>query len=53
MNYLGMKVIFPSNFKAKLANNVTMKYLGVICDIEVRVCGVEVVVDAYIRPSKG
>ena len=53
MNQLGLEVSGPSTYKAKLANNVTVKCLGVVHDVKVKVCGVEVANDMYVMPSKG
>ena len=54
MNQLGLEVSGPSTYKkAKLANNVTVKCLGVIHDVKVKVCGIEVANDMYVMPSKG
>ena len=53
MNQLGLKVSGPSTYKAKLANNVIVNCLGVIHDVKVKVCGVEVANDMYVMPSKG
>ncbi len=53
MNQLGLEVSGPSTFREKLANNVTVKCLGVIHDVKVKVCGIEVAVDTYVMPSKG
>ena len=53
MNQLGQEVSGPSTYVEKLANNVTVKFLGVIHDVKVRVCGVEEANDMYVMPSKG
>ena len=52
-NQLGMEVSGPSTYRAKLANNVTVKCVGVINDVKIKVCGAKVAVDVYIMPSKG
>ena len=53
MSYLGQEVSGPFTFKYGLANNVTIKCLWVIQDVEVRVFEVEVAMYAYVMPSKG
>ena len=53
MHRLGLKVDGPSAFKAKMANNATVRCLGVINNVRIKVCGVEVEVDMYVMPSKG
>ena len=53
MHRLGLEVSGPSAFKAKLANNVKVKCAGVIHDLKVKVCGVEVAIDVYVMPAKG
>ena len=53
INQPGMEVSGPSTYRAKLANNVTVKCVGVINDVKVKVCGVEVAVDVHVMPSKG
>ena len=53
MNQLGMEVSGPSTCRAKLANNITIKCVGVINDVKIKVCGVEVAVDVQVMPSKG
>ena len=53
MNQLGLEVSGPSTYKEKPANNVTVKCLGIIHDVKIRVCGIEVANDMYVMPSKG
>lgn len=53
MHHLGMDVDGTSTFKAKLANNVMVKCVGVINNVKIKVCGVEVDVDMYVMPSRG
>ena len=53
MNQLGLEVSGPSIYKAKLANNVIVKCIGVMHDVKVKVCGVEVASNMYVMPSKG
>ena len=53
MHHLGLEVHGKSMFKAKMANNVSVKYVGVYKGIEVIVCGIKVAVDMYVIPAKG
>ena len=50
---IGIEVSGPSTFRAKLVNNVTVKCLGVINDVKIKVCEIEVAIDTYVLPSKG
>ena len=43
----------PSTYRAKLANNVTVKCVGVINDVKIKFCRVEVAIYVYVMPSKG
>ena len=53
MHRLGLEVSGSSDFKAKMANNVSVKCLGVINNVKISVCGVQVAVDMYVMPTKG
>lgn len=53
MQRLGLKVDTPSLYKAKLANNSTVKCVGVIKGVKVNVCGLEAEVDMHVMPTKG
>ena len=53
MHHLGLEVHGKSEFKAKMANNVSVKCVGVYRVIKVTVCGIKVVVDMYVIPAKG
>ena len=53
MHHLGLEVHGKSEFKAKMANNVSVKCVGVYKAIKVNVCGIKVAVDMYIIPAKG
>ena len=53
MHHLGLEVHGKSQFKAKMANNVSVKCVGVCKGIKVTVCGIKVVVDMYVIPTKG
>ncbi|MCO5572988.1 hypothetical protein L7F22_026750 [Adiantum nelumboides] len=48
MHKLGLEVSGPSEFKAKMANNVSIKFVGVVT-----VCGIQVDVEMYVLPTKG
>ena len=53
MHHLGLEVHGKSEFKAKMANNVSIKCVGVCKGIKVIVCGIKVAVDMYVIPAKG
>ena len=53
MHHLGLEVHGKSKFKAKMANNVLVKCVGVCRSIKVTVCGIKVAVDMYVIPAKG
>ena len=53
MHHLGLEVHGKSEFKAKMANNVSVKCVGVCKGIKVTVCGIKVAVDMYVIPAKG
>ena len=53
IHHLGLKVHGKSEFKAKMANNVSVKCVGVCKEIKVTVCGIKVAVDMYVIPAKG
>ena len=53
MHHLGLEVHGKSEFKAKMANNVSIKCVGVCKGGKVTVCGVKVAVDMYVIPTKG
>lgn len=53
MYKLGLEVSGPSAYKAKLANNSSVKCLGVIKGVRVTICGIEVEVNMYVIPSRG
>ena len=44
---LGMEVSVLSTCREKLANNVTVKCVGVINDVQIKACGVEVALNFY------
>ena len=53
MNQLGLEVHGKSEFKAKMANNVSVKCVGVCKKVKITVCGIKVAVDMYVIPAKG
>ena len=53
MHRLGSEVSGPLAFKAKMANNVSVKCVGVVRNVKVTICGVQVGVDMYVLPAKG
>ena len=50
---LRLDVDTPSQFRVTLENNASIKCLGVIKDLKVKVCDIEVEVDMYVIRSKG
>ncbi|MCO5587232.1 hypothetical protein L7F22_041179 [Adiantum nelumboides] len=52
-NRLGLKISAPAPYKAKMANNVKVKCLGIVNGVKMKVCKVEVKVDVYVMPTKG
>ena len=53
MHHLGLEVHEKSKFKAKMANNVLVKCVGICKGIKVIICGIKVAVDMYVIPAKG
>ena len=53
MHHLGLEVHGKSEFKAKMANNVSVKCVGVCRGNKFIVCGIKVAVDMYVIPAKG
>ena len=53
MHHLGLEVHGMSEFKAKMANNLSVKCVGVCKGIKVTICGIKVAVDMYVIPEKG
>ena len=53
MHHLGLEVHRKSEFKAKMANNVSVKCVGVCRNVKIVVCGIKVGVDLYVLPAKG
>ena len=53
MHRLKLEVNSPSQFRVALANNASIKCMGVIKNLRITVCDIEVEVDMYIIQSKG
>ena len=53
MHHLRLEVHKKSEFKAKMANNVSVKCVGVCKGIKFTICGIKVAVDMYVIPAKG
>ena len=53
MNRLGFKVHGKTEFKAKMANNVSVKCVEVCRNVKIVVFGIKVGVDLYVLPAKG
>ena len=53
MNRLGLEVHDKTEFKAKMANNVSVKCVGVCRNVKIVVYGIKVGVDLYVLPAKG
>ena len=48
MHCLGLEVQGKSEFKAKMANNVSVKCVGVCRGIKITVCGIKVAASMYV-----
>ena len=53
MDCLGLEVDYPSPCKVTLANNSSIKCLGIVENVKVIVCLIEVEVDMYVIASRG
>ena len=53
MHKLELEVDGPCNVRAKLANNVSVRCVGVIRKVKVGVCGIETPINFYVIPAKG
>ena len=53
MNRLGLEVHGKTEFKAKMANNVSVKCVGVCRNVKITICGIKVGVDLYVLLAKG
>lgn len=52
MHQVGLEVQGKFEFKAKMANNVYVKCVGVCKKIKIFVCSIKVAVDMYVIPTK-
>ena len=50
---LGLEVQGKSEFKAKMANNVSIKCVGICRRVKIIVCGIKVEADMYVIPAQG
>ena len=53
MHKLRLKVDTSSQSKVKLANNSSIRHVGITQDIEIKVFDVEIAIDMYVIPIKG
>ena len=53
MHNLGLEVQGKSEFKAKMANNVLVKCVGVCKGVKITVCGIKVAANMYVIPAHG
>ena len=53
MNQLGLEATGKSDFRAKMADNKSVKCVGVCRNVKIIVCGIKVSVDLYVLPAKG
>ena len=53
MQRLGLEVQGRSEFKAKMANNVSIKCVGVCKGVKITVCGIKVVAYMYVILTHG
>ena len=53
MHKLGLEVQSKSEFRAKMANNVSVNCVGVCRKVKITVCTIKVAVDMYVIPAKG
>ena len=53
MHHLGLEVQGKSEYKAKLANNISVKCVGVFRGVKVTICGIKVAADMYVIPAWG
>ena len=53
MHRLGLKAQRKIEFKDKMANNVSVKCVGVCKGVKITVCGVKIATDLYVIPAKG
>ena len=53
MHSLGLEVQGKSAFKAKMANNVSVKCVEVCKGVKITICGIKVVASMYVMPAHG
>ncbi|KAH7296706.1 hypothetical protein KP509_26G035400 [Ceratopteris richardii] len=53
MHRLGLDVTGPSAYQGKMANNSVVKCVGVIENLRITVCDIEVALDMYVIATKG
>ena len=53
MHHLGLEVQGKSVFKAKMANKVSVKCVGVCRGVKITVCGIKVAANMYVIPAQG
>ena len=53
MHKLGLEAQRKTEFRAKMANNVSVKCVGVCKGVKITVCGVKVATDLYVIPARG
>ena len=53
MHKLRLEVDTPSQSKVKLANSSSIKCVGIIHDLKIKVFDVEVAIDMYVIPARG
>ena len=53
MHRLGLEVQGKSEFKARMANNVSVKFVKVCRGVKITVCGIKVSANMYVIPAQG
>ena len=53
MHRLGLEAQNKTEFKAKMAKNVSVKCVGVCKGVEITICGVKIATNLYVIPAKG
>ena len=53
MHNLGLEVQGKSEFKAKMANNVSVKCVGVCKRVKITICGIKFATNMYVIPAHG
>ena len=52
MNQPGLEVSGKLEFKAKIANNISINCVGVCKNVKIMVCGMKLAIDLYVLPTK-